>query len=124
MEVKNPKSKMIEASLIICHHSEDCRILKQVKGSGSTYYCGPNESRVEVHAIKATAKMLKVALADLSIIIDDEASILKVADKFYDELISRKGSRIVWINEAFYQGLYRVTKYNASKKVLKKLCLE
>lgn len=101
----------IEAHVIICHHSNNARILKCFKDSSDQYFCRPNETRKRVIVEKATIETLKEELLNLSIIIEDEKSIKIVANKFSDEMITRKNGKIAYSSEAYHQGLWKIVKY-------------
>jgi hypothetical protein len=108
----------IEASMIISHHSDNVRTLKQIKGGNAQYCCSSRESRVNVIAAKATVETLRKELASIEIIIEDESSIQKVAKMFTKRLTSKKRGRLVYVNETGHYGLYYVLKYLSDEKTL------
>lgn len=117
------KDNQIIASIIICHHDGDARYMYEVEGQNDEYYCGASESKVRAILEPATVDVLMSELNKLGVKIEDKKSIVKVADKFYDELRKRKGGRIVYSDRPFYQGFYKVFEYLEPSGTLQKLGL-
>lgn len=103
-------TSIVKATLIISHHENDYRSLKEMEGSGSTYYKGPGESCKEVYVVLATCETLKTELAKLKIMIDDCETVKIVAEKFHEELVTMKDGKLAWndFSIGHPQGLYEI----------------
>ncbi len=95
------------ATLIVCHHSDNARVLKEMEGSGSRYFPAVGETSNRVEIIPATMELLQKELAELGLIIEDLPTIEKVAKKFRHELISRPGGSLAADGDT-NSGLYEV----------------
>lgn len=84
----------LKASLIVCHHSNDFRALKEMEGTTDRYIPGSRETMSSVVIKKASGELLQQELALLEINIEDIPTAQKVAEKFKDELSSRPGGKI------------------------------
>lgn len=103
MNTKDSKS----ATLIICGNANNFRALKEMEGSGSRYIPGSKEKSSRVKVIKASDETIKAELASIDIIIDDLATVRKVAQKFHSEIVSRDGGKIAW-DEDTHLGFFEI----------------
>lgn len=87
------KKKEKRASLIILKHSNNMRIITGIEDSGEQYIPGSEEEEISVKITPAPDELLKICLRELSLKIEDPATIRKVALKFSQELCSMKGKR-------------------------------
>ena len=84
----------LTASLIVCHHSNGFRALKEIEGTNKTYYAGSQETKISVKIRKASPGLLKEELSALGVKIEDLPTIEMVAPKFSDELVTRPSGKI------------------------------
>ncbi len=95
--------KTFSASLIVCHHSNDFRALKEIEGMGNSYLCAVNETRSRVVIREATGELIRNELELLGIMTPDVPTAQKIAKDFIDLLATRPGGKLA---RDSYQGIF------------------
>lgn len=96
-----------KAKLITCHHSGNVRILHEIEGSNGLYLATGGESQRPVVITQASTKALKEELLLIGLVIEDTATIEKVAKKFAKELARIPGGKLA-LDESFGLGLCEI----------------
>lgn len=96
-----------KAQLITRHYSGNIRILHEIEGSGHYYVTANQESRRSVVITQASTKVLKEELLLIGLVIENAATIEKVAKKFAKELASIPGGKLA-LDEEFGLGLCEI----------------
>ncbi|MEI6528934.1 MAG: hypothetical protein WCN88_00825 [Candidatus Falkowbacteria bacterium] len=98
------------AKLVILHGKGDARLLREIEGSNSRYQSSGNESTRRVVITQASTALIRRELSEIGLIIQDVATIEKVAKKFDIELVKKPGGKLA-LDDTFGLGLCEILEY-------------
>lgn len=97
----------LKAKVVTLHHNDDFRLIMELEGESSQYYCGPKESSKYVQVQKVDLTDLYHILCSIEIVLLPEKSdVMKVAEKFRTEICSQKDGLLCYKhspNSGFYK---------------------